>query len=163
LEKTLLNDKRARAVANPHVEAPVAAIFISHSSKDRTLALRVCKALEERGLPCWLSFRDIGPGENFQQAIVGAIRAARVMVLIFTKHANSSSEIRKELAIASQLGIRVIPARIENVNPSEAALVYELSTRQWIDLFESWDDEIERLALTATADADCVLPKPSPK
>ncbi|WP_396604585.1 toll/interleukin-1 receptor domain-containing protein [Bradyrhizobium sp. YCK136] len=144
-----MNDKAARAVAGSQVEASVLAapIFISHSSKDRAHVLRVCKALEARGLVCWMSFRDVSPGDNFQQAIVRAIRAAKVMVLVFTDNANSSREIQKELALASQLGVTVIPARVENVDPSEAALVYELSTRQWIDLFENWDEGIERLVL----------------
>ena len=40
--------------------------------------------LERHGLACWVASRDIGPGENFQEAIVKAIRSARAMVLVFT-------------------------------------------------------------------------------
>ncbi len=55
-------------------------VFISHSSEDRK------PALEARNIRCWISSRDIGPGENFQEAIVGAIAAAAAaaMVLVFT-------------------------------------------------------------------------------
>jgi hypothetical protein len=88
--------------------------------------------------------RNVGPGENFQEAIVRAIRAAKVMVLVFTDNANNSAEIKKELALASHHNLTVIPARVEDVVPSEA-FAYELATRQWIDLFENWEVEIERL------------------
>ena len=120
-------------------------IFISHSSHDRREAARICDALERLGLGCWLASRDIDPGENFQEAIVHAIRSVRVMVLVFTGNANNSNEIKKEIAIASQYGLPVIPLRVEDVVPSDAFL-YELSTRQWVDAFDDWDRAMSRLA-----------------
>ena len=120
-------------------------VFISHSSQDRRIATRVCEALERLGLASWLASRDISPGENFQEAIVKAIRTVRVMVLVFTGNANNSSEIKKEVALASQNGLVVIPLRVEDVMPSDAFL-YELSTRQWVDAFDDWDRAMNRLA-----------------
>jgi hypothetical protein len=120
-------------------------IFISHSSQDRRVAARICDALERLGLGCWLASRDIDPGENFQEAIVRAIRSVRVMVLVFTGNANNSNEIKKEIALASQNGLPVIPLRVEDVVPSDAFL-YELSTRQWVDAFDDWDRAMTRLA-----------------
>jgi hypothetical protein len=120
-------------------------VFISHSSKDQAVARTVCAALESRGLTCWIACRDVGPGENFQDAIVTAIRSAKVMVLVFSENANNSTEIKKELALASQHRIAVIPARVEDVAPV-AALAYELATRQWINLFDDWETEIETLS-----------------
>jgi hypothetical protein len=120
-------------------------IFISHSSQDRRVALRLCEALERRGLGCWLASRDIAAGENFQEAIVKAIRSVRVMVLVFTGSANNSNEIKKEMALASQNRLMVIPLRVEDVLPSDAFL-YELSTRQWIDAFDDWEAAVGRLA-----------------
>jgi len=120
-------------------------VFISHSSQDRAIAIKICDALERRGLGCWLASRDIGPGENFQEAIVKAIRSVRVMVLVFTGNANHSNEIKKEVALASQNRLVVVPLRVEDVLPSDAFL-YELSTRQWIDAFDDWERAIGRLA-----------------
>jgi ammonium transporter, Amt family len=90
--------------------------------------------------------RDVEPGENYQEAIVRAIRAAKVMVLVFTDNANNSAEIKKELALASHYNTMVIPARVEDILPSEA-FAYELATRQWIDLFDNWEEEMERLTV----------------
>jgi hypothetical protein len=138
-------------------------IFISHSSQDRRVAARICDALERLGLGCWLASRDIDPGENFQEAIVQAIRSVRVMVLVFTGNANNSSEIKKEIALASQHGLAVIPLRVEDVVPSDAFL-YELSTRQWVDAFDDWDRAMTRLAEQVSDIAGQgrpVLPAPS--
>jgi len=119
-------------------------IFISHSSRDKQAAARICTALEDRGFDCWIAARDVAPGQNFQESIVTAISSARIMILVFSDNANRSSEIKKELAIASQHGLVVIPVRIEDVAP-KGAFAYELATRQWIDLFGDWGQGVERL------------------
>jgi uncharacterized protein YecT (DUF1311 family) len=120
-------------------------VFVSHSSKDSKIATAICMALESRGHQCWLSSRDIKPGENFQGAIVRAIREAGVMVLVFSNNANSSDEIKKEIVLASQARMMVIPVRAEDVLPSED-FTYELATRQWIDMFVDWERAIEVLS-----------------
>jgi hypothetical protein len=122
-----------------------AEVFISHSSRDRKIALTLCHALEERGVACWISSRDIGPGDNFQEAIVRALRGARAMVLVFTSNANSSDEIKKEMALASQNHLAVIPVRVEDVIPNDA-FAYEFATRQWVDVFDNWERSLGSLA-----------------
>jgi TIR domain len=112
--------------------------FISFASKDHGVAETICAAVENRGFPCWISSRDIEPGENFQIAIVQAIRAAKTMILVFSANSNNSDEIKKELALASQSHLVVIPIRVEDVTPDEA-FAYEFATRQWIDAFDDWE------------------------
>ncbi len=119
-------------------------IFITYSSKDQKVARTICTALENRGLACWISSRNVKPGQNYQEQIVRAIRSSRVMVLVFTANANNSNEIKKELALASQNNLVVIPVRIEDVAPNEA-FAYEFATRQWIDLFEDWEKSMAEL------------------
>ena len=121
------------------------AVFISYATANRKQALSVCKALERRGVACWISCRDVQPGENYQEAIVRAIRNARAMVLVFSGAANDSDEIKKELSLASKRKLPVLALRIEDVEPSDA-FAYELSTRQWIDAFGAWDKAIDSLA-----------------
>ena len=121
-----------------------AAVFISHSSKDRKTALTICGALEHRGVRCWIASRDVRPGANFEEAVVQAIRVARVMVLVFTANANNSDEMKKEIVLAGQHRLVVIPVRAEDVVPNDA-FSYEFATRQWIDLFENWENAIEGL------------------
>jgi len=127
-----------------------AQVFISHSSKDESAATTIRRALENRGLACWIAGRDVDPGENFMSAIVRAIRSAKVMVLVFTEHANTSQEIAKELALASQYQLVVMPVRVEDVVPNDA-LAYALATSQWTDLFRDWELAIERLSTRIAA------------
>ena len=119
-------------------------IFISYATTDRAEALRVCKAIEHRGTKCWISMRDVQPGENYQEAIVQSLRTARAVVLVFSEAANTSDEIKKEISLASRYNVPVIALRLKNVEPSDA-FAYELSTRQWINAFEGWDRSIDTL------------------
>jgi hypothetical protein len=147
-------------------------IFISFASQDHRVATTLCQALESRGFKCWISGRDIQPGENFQVAIVRAIRQAKIMLLVFTSNSNNSEEMNKELALASQSKLIVVPLRIEDVTPNDA-FAYEFATRQWIDFFADWEFAIEQLAQrisSATRDApseppqvEASPPMPEPK
>ncbi|MGZ2412835.1 tetratricopeptide (TPR) repeat protein [Sphingomonas sp. F9_3S_D5_B_2] len=119
-------------------------VFISYATADRKRALRVCDAIEQRGTDCWLAFRDVQPGENYQEAIVRAIRGAPALVLVFSKSANDSDEIKKELSLASRYRKPVLAVRMEAVEPSDA-FAYELATRQWIDAFEGWERALDAL------------------
>src|SRR5690348_5648972 len=121
-----------------------APVFVSYATAGRKEAISVCKAIERRGVRCWISSRDVKPGENYQEAIVRSIRTSRAMVLVFSEAANNSDEIKKELSLASKHRVPVMALRIEDVEPSDA-FAYELSTRQWIDAFESWDKSIDAL------------------
>jgi tetratricopeptide (TPR) repeat protein len=127
---------------DPRTTRPV---FVSYATADRKEALSICKAIERYGAKCWISIRDVEPGANYQEAIVRAIRDARAMVLVFSRAANNSDEIKKELSLASRHRVPVMAVRIEDVEPSDA-FAYELSTRQWIDAFSGWDKAIDALA-----------------
>ena len=140
-------------------------VFISYATSDRKEALGVCKALERRGRQCWISTRDVAPGENYQEAIVRSLRNSRAMVLVFSDAANNSDEIKKELSLASRYHIPVMALRIEDVEPSDA-FAYELSTRQWIDAFESWDKSIDALSerishMSGAAEPAAPAPRPA--
>jgi tetratricopeptide (TPR) repeat protein len=119
-------------------------VFVSYATADRKQALSVCKALERRAIECWISTRNVAPGENYQEAIVRSLRSSRAVVLVFTDAANGSDEIKKELSLASRYHVPVMALRLENVEPSDA-FAYELSTRQWIDAFDGWDRSIDAL------------------
>ena len=119
-------------------------VFVSYATADRKQAFSVCEAIERRGTKCWMSSRDVEPGDNYQEAIVCSIRTARAMVLVFSEAANNSDEIKKELSLASRYHVPVLALRIEDVEPSDA-FAYELSTRQWIDAFDGWDRSIDSL------------------
>ena len=122
----------------------IARTYISYATKDVKVAQTLCSALESRGIGCWISARDIQPGENFQVSKVRALREAKIMVLVFTHNSNTSEEMTRELALASQQKLIVIPLRVDDVTPGEA-FAYEFATRQWIDVFADWESSIDQL------------------
>ena len=119
-------------------------VFVSYATADRKQALSVCNEIERHGAQCWISCRDVAPGQNYQEEIARSVRDARAVVVVFSQAANHSDEIKKELSLASRYHVPVMALRIEDVEPSDA-FAYELSTRQWIDAFEGWDKAIDSL------------------
>lgn len=122
-----------------------AEVFISYSSKDRTIANMVCALLEERGHRCWIAPRDILPGTEWGEAIITGLKGAQVFVLVFSRHANTSPQILREVERAVHLGLPIIPFRIEDVVP-ERSLEYFMSVPHWLDaLSPPVEDHIARL------------------
>ena len=107
-------------------------VFISHSSKDRETADAICAHLESAGIKCWIAPRDIDPGTTWTQGIMQGLEACRVLILVFSEHANDSDHVQREVAKAFSSGLAVIPFRIKDVLPNQS-LSYFLDTVQWLD------------------------------
>src|SRR6516164_1362182 len=120
-------------------------VFLSYSSEDKTIANRVCNALEAADIPCWIAPRDILPGVDYPSAIVKAISSVEVLVLILTPHAAASPHILSEVGQAFNNKKRIIPFRLSNDQLPEN-LEYFLSMTQWLDATDGCTDEnIKRL------------------
>jgi TIR domain len=107
-------------------------VFISHSTRDKDATDAICGYLESHGIRCWVAPRDILPGNDWAEAIVDAIASSKLMLLVFSSNANTSSQINRELSVAANNDVPVIPFRIEEIQPSKK-LQYYLSTPHWID------------------------------
>ncbi len=107
-------------------------VFISYSSGDKPTADAIVNALETRGVRGWIAPRDVLPGEDWGSALVRAIEHARVMVLVFSSHANASRQVSREVQLAFENNLTVIPFRVEDVLPTQA-LKYYLSPVHWLD------------------------------
>ena len=66
--------------------APVP-VFISYASQDAAVANSIVQNLEQHGCKCWIAPRDVTPGSQYADEIVGAINDARVFVLVLSEHA----------------------------------------------------------------------------
>jgi TIR domain len=124
---------------------PGSHVFICFSSKDEAVAREVVASLEAAGLKCWISLRDVAPGQNYQEAIVKALESARGIVFLFSEFSSKSQEIRKELSIGGSINVPVFPLRLSPIAPS-GALRYELAIRQWVDIFPDRVGALARLA-----------------
>jgi hypothetical protein len=120
----------ARVMSNGHD------VFISASSRDKAVAEASCAALESRGIRCWIAPRNITPGQNWGEAIVNAISNARVMVLLYSGHANKSPQVLREVERAVHKNLVIVPFRIEDV-PLSKAMEYFISAPHWLNAFPS--------------------------
>ena len=92
----------------------MADVFISHSSKDKEIADRLCEYLERNGLKCWIAPRNIEPGCEWPVAISEAIQNVKIMVVIYSHNAASSTQVPKELTLADKRKKRIIPYKIDD-------------------------------------------------
>jgi hypothetical protein len=123
-------------------------VFISYAAEDKTIADAVCAVLEQRSIRCWIAPRDVSAGADYASAIVDAIREAKVLVLVFSSHANESPHVRREVERAVSNGIAILPFRIEDVLPSPS-LEYFISDSHWLDaLTPPVEAHLENLAET---------------
>jgi tetratricopeptide (TPR) repeat protein len=121
-------------------------VFISYSARDKKAADAACAVLEAHGIRCWIAPRDVLPGANWAEAILNAMQQARVMVLIFSAHANQSEQIKHEVERAVSRGLPIIPVRLEDVLPAKS-LEYFISASHWLDAFPPpMEDHFRQLA-----------------
>ncbi len=136
-------------------------VFISYASSDKVIAERVCGALENAGISCWMAPRNIEPGTAFPTAIVEAVNSARAFVLILTEHGATSPHVLSEVSHAFNGKKRIIPFRIwQQALPED--LEYFLSLTQWLDAPDGCTDQNLRRLVEATLAALTGEPTPRP-
>ncbi|HEX8898696.1 MAG TPA: toll/interleukin-1 receptor domain-containing protein [Chthoniobacterales bacterium] len=107
-------------------------VFISHSAQDKKVSETICAALEQSGIRCWVAPRDVRPGKSFPGEITRAIEQTKVMLLIFSRHSNSSEQVLREVQLAVDCHVPIIRLRLEDI-PLSDDLRYYLSTPHWLD------------------------------
>jgi hypothetical protein len=91
-------------------------VFLSYSSTDVQLLEQVVRALEHAGYPCWYAPRDIPPSSpNWPRAIVEAIARSRLMVILVTKKSMESEQVLREVTIAADEKVPLLPFSVERV------------------------------------------------
>src|SRR5882724_1930638 len=87
--------------------------FISHSSKDVKLALRVERALTKDGLSAWLDRSEIQYGELLRKQLQDAIRGSKAVVLLWSKAAARSRWVASEIISAFHFDRFIIPCVLD--------------------------------------------------
>lgn len=126
-------------------------VFISYSSKDKTIADAVVHTLEEYGVKCWIAYRDAVPGVKYSESIIAAIRETKIFLLIFSENSKESAHVKNEINFATKVGSIMIPFRVEDVVPDDS-LEYYLGATHWLDaLTKPLQNHILRLKDTIKA------------
>jgi len=113
-------------------------VFVSFASTDAALAHRAVTALEESGLRCWFSDRDIEPATSYPAVITNAVKSSGAVLLLLTEASNQSPHVLREIELAFTARRAILPVRIGGATPSPD-LQYFLSRSQWLDAGASLD------------------------
>ena len=119
-------------------------VFISFSSKDQKVAEGVCGYLEGNGIRCFVSYRDIPKGTIWADEIFNAISRSKSMIAVFSKNFNDSEHTKREISLASEAGIPILPFRIRPDQPT-GGIGFYLSNLNWIDAFPEPDKYFGKL------------------
>jgi hypothetical protein len=148
-------------VAMAEQSSPTHDVFLSYSSRDKAWADAACSVLERHRVRCWIAPRDITPGEEWGAAIIKGISRSRILEVIFSGHANSSAQVRREVERAISRGMSVLPVRIENVLP-DGAMEFALGNMHWLDAFTPpVERQLELLARSVKTLVGNDVPRPA--
>lgn len=132
-------------------------LFVSHASQDMDVASHVVSFLEKRGERCWIAPRDILSSSDWAESIIDGIDSASGMVLLLSRHANESPQVRRELERAVSRGIPIHPLLLEKVRLSKW-MQYYISPHQWNDASDaSLDRRLEELYGAVRAESELDL------
>jgi TIR domain len=87
--------------------------FISHSSKNRSVAAKLEQALEGAGLRVWLDDSEIRLGVLLGKELQDSIRASRVLLLLWSGHAASSRWVTSEWLTAFHMDRFIVPCVLD--------------------------------------------------
>lgn len=110
-------------------------VFISYAGAQKPLAFQLTEQFEANQVKCWIAPRDIVGGTVWVEAIMTAIASSRLMLVLLSEAADKSPQVIREVAQAAEIGIPILPVRIENVSLGKS-LAYWLSLTHWYDAFD---------------------------
>ena len=84
-------------------------IFISYSSRNKTLVHRLCKQLEQRGLSCFVADQSIRTASNWVEELWRALAECRARAIILTRQSVKSQWCSAESGAGIVLKIPVVP------------------------------------------------------
>ncbi|WP_220681807.1 toll/interleukin-1 receptor domain-containing protein [Methanofollis formosanus] len=115
-------------------------VYICYVPEDNDTAEGLCATLESRGIPCWISPRDVAAMQGVRNPESAGLDTCDRMVLVFSSHANRSEEVTEQLSRAVARGIEVIFFRTEEVEMAREIRCL-IGEPTWINAVTSDSDE----------------------
>lgn len=110
-------------------------VFVSHSTKDKLWADRLCNMIESTGVSCWIAPRDIQPGQSWAEAIVSGIEECKILLLLLSESSMESKHVVREVELADSKNKILITVKLDDIKPS-GALEFFLRLPQSLDCFK---------------------------
>ena len=122
-------------------------VFISYSSREADVAIKVCEYLENNGIICWMAPRNVIAGSNYATQIVSAIKSCSVLVLLASENTNASGHVSNEVSIAFDSKKVIIPFKLQDFEFTDEYL-YFLGRKHWIEAHMDFNSGLELLKST---------------
>lgn len=100
-------------------------IFISHATADDAFVKQLREKLELHHLNVWVDSRNLRGGDKLWPEVAEAIRAARHVLMVISTHTVNSSWVRKEVRLAEQAGVTVIPLLLPGILPAALGMWFD--------------------------------------
>lgn len=89
-------------------------IFISYSRQDQDIVLPFVTSIEQRfGSVCWIDLDGIESGSQFEDVIIDAIDACKVVLFMLSDNSLVSKWTKREVLYAEKKGKRIVPIVID--------------------------------------------------
>ena len=108
-------------------------IYFSYSRKDKAIINRFVQQLRADGFSVWIDFDGIYSGEQFKGRIVKAIENSKVFLFFSSKSSNESPWTAREIAIAIDRHIPIIPIKLDNTKYNND-VEFDLINLNYVDL-----------------------------
>jgi len=141
-------------------------IFISYSSKDRPVALRIRDALQEAGYDVFWD-QSTPAGQDWDSWIRERLTGAKLVVTLWTKASVASPNVRHETIIAREAG-KLLPVMVDELKPTDfpmglfmvQALMIGRSARQFDSVKAKFLEEVRARIGASGAAPIKTAPKP---
>jgi hypothetical protein len=145
----LSGGKRKSASAGaPSIPMTGDPLFVSYSHADNTAVLPVVEAVQAQGRNVWIDKQGIGGGEGWAGEIVRAIKGAKGVIVMCSKHAFESDHVKREVYLADRYKKPMVPVFLEAAPPPED-FEYFFAGVQWLELHKT--PQADRAAAIAKA------------
>lgn len=123
-----------------------AEVFISYARKDRNRVLSFVGELRAHGVSAWVDEGNIGAASLWAEQIVEAIKSCKILILMVSEGSTSSSNVLKEITLASELEKKILPVYLEPCEIPDK-LKYQLIGIQHIELHVQDEGKVFRQLL----------------
>lgn len=128
----VIGGRRKEITLAPHdPDAPV--VFVSYAHADNTAVLPVVEAVQAQGRNVWIDKQGLAGGDGWAGEIVRAIKGARGVIVMCSKHAFESDHVKREVYLADRYKKPMAPVFIEPATPPED-FEYFFASVQWLEL-----------------------------
>ena len=150
------SDRTSRAVVEPELPAAPGLgkdAFLSYASPDKEAAFRLCRLWKSEGSAAGSPHATCLPEPITAKPSSRRSRTTATTLLLLSAHANASIHVTHEVERATSKRKRVIPIRLEDVQPGPS-LELHLATAQWVDAWRLSPDQVAaQLALVLRGEA----------